>query len=207
MQEGLEARDRELGLGPSGPVIGALYRAAHSDLAPQLGTALFQVTVLDSGSVEVSVTQASDRTEQWAQVAARAAEALRKSPPRIPRPRKGVTVVVEVTAEAVLPNGVKRKDLKGPHIETQGPRLESVEDAQAELKRLNPTAGDTGAPVTGAPLIVELPGVYLAQTGKVCSYRLGLSALGPTLSGGCDPSNIGAKAQRMVRTQVRFGQR
>jgi hypothetical protein len=203
LQEGLEAHDRALGLGPSGPVLSALYRAAHGDVAPQTGVALFHVTVLSSGTVEVALSQATDQTAAWTQVATRAAEALRKSPPRIPSSRSGVSVVVEITAEEVFPNGLKRKQLQGPHVEAQAPRLQSGESAQAELKKLNPVAGDTGAPVTGTPAIVDLPGVYLAETGKVCSYRIGLSALGPSLSGGCELSNVGAKAQRMVRTQVR----
>jgi hypothetical protein len=112
-------------------------------------------------------------------------------------------MLVEITAEEVFPNGLKRKQLQGPHVEAQAPRLQSGEKSQAELKKLNPVVGDTGAPVTGTTAIVELPGVYVAQTGKVCSYRLGLSVLGPSLSGGCELSNVGAKAQRMVRTQVR----
>jgi hypothetical protein len=197
LQEGLEARDRELGLGPSGPVIGALYRAAHSDIAPQLGTAHFRVTLFSSGAVEVSVTSASDRAAGWSAVAARAAETLRATPQRIPAQREGVTMVVEVTAESVFPNGLKRKDLKGPHIEAVAPRLRSAEQAQAELQRLNPTAKEGGP-----PLILDLPGVYVAETGKVCSYRLGITAAGPVLAGGCDPSHIGAKAQRMVHTRV-----
>jgi hypothetical protein len=203
LQEGLEAHDRALGLGPSGPVLGALYRAAHGDVAPQTGVALFHVTVLSSGTVEVSLTGASDQTAAWTQVATRAAEALRKTPPHIPSSRAGVSMVVEITAEEVFPNGLKRKQLHGPRVEAQAPRLQSGEKSQAELKKLNPVVGDTGAPVTGTPAIVDLPGVYVAQTGKVCSYRLGLSVLGPSLSGGCELSNVGAKAERMVHTQVR----
>jgi hypothetical protein len=197
LQEGLEARDRELGLGPSGPVIGALYRAAHSDIAPQLGTAQFRVTLFSSGAVEVSVSSATDRLAGWSAVAARAAETLRSTPQRIPAQRKGVSMVVEVTAESVFPNGLKRKDLRGPHFEAVAPRLRSAEEGQADLQRLNPTAKEGGQ-----PLILDLPGVYLAETGKVCSYRLGITAAGPVLAGGCDPSHIGAKAQRRVHARV-----
>ena len=35
----------------------------------------------------------------------------------------------------------------------------------------------------------------LAHSGKVCSVRIHLG-LGPPISGGCDPSNIGAHAQK-----------
>lgn len=197
LQEGLEARDRELGLGASGPVIGALYRAAHSDVAPQLGSARFRVTLFSSGAVEVALSSSSGQMAGWSAVAARAAESLRTTPQRIPAQREGVSILVEVTAESAFPNGLRRKDLKGPHLEAVAPRLRSVEEAQAELQRLNPTAKEVGP-----PLILDLPGVYLAETGKVCSYRLGITASGPVLAGGCDPSHIGAKAQRMVHTRV-----
>ncbi|HEY6081726.1 MAG TPA: hypothetical protein VIW29_23080 [Polyangiaceae bacterium] len=200
--EGLEAHDRELGLGPSGPVIGALYRAAHNPIAPQTGFARFEITVLKSGSVEVSLAGASGQAEAWASVGKLASEAIRQSPPRIPEPRTGTRMVVTIRAEQVFPNGTKREDLSGPHLEGVAPRLRTEGDAKAELKRLNPVAGDTGAPVTGQSVMVDIPGVYVAGRNKVCSYRLGITPLGPMLSGGCDLANAGSKAQRMVRTEV-----
>lgn len=200
--EGLEAQDRKLGLGPSGPVIGALYRAAHAPVAPQTGVARFVVTVLKSGSVEVSLVGASGDAAAWSSVGALAAEAIRQAPPRIPDPRAGTRVVIAITAEEAFPNGTKRADLSAPHIEAVAPALRSSSDAQDKLKELNPVAGDTGAPVTGQSAIVEIPGVFLAGRGKVCSYRLGITPLGPMLAGGCDLANAGSKAQRMVRTQV-----
>jgi hypothetical protein len=38
--------------------------------------------------------------------------------------------------------------------------------------------------------------------GKVCGYQVGLTLLGPMLTGGCEPSNIGAPAQRVVSAKV-----
>lgn len=111
-------------------------------------------------------------------------------------------MVVEIRSDHVYPNGLKREQLEAAHLEAALPRLQSTEKTQTELKALNPVAGDTGAPVTGTTAIVELPGVYIAGQGKVCGYKLGISVLGPSLSGGCELSNIGAKTQRMVHTQV-----
>jgi hypothetical protein len=200
--EGLEAQDRKLGLGPSGPVIGALYRAAHSPVAPQTGVARFEVTVLKSGSVQVSLVGASGDAVAWSSVGTLAAEAIRKAPPRIPEPRTGTRVVIAITAEEAFPNGTKRTELSAPHLEAVAPALRSTADAQDKLKELNPVTGDTGAPVTGQTAIVEVPGVFLAGRGKVCSYRLGITPFGPMLAGGCDLANAGSKAQRMVRTQI-----
>jgi hypothetical protein len=111
LQEGLEASDRKLGMGPGGRVATALFQAAHGADAPETGTALFNVTVLRTGAVEVTLGETTDR--RWQSVAARAAEALRQSPPRIPPPREGYRLTLRITAEETLPNGIKRKQLHG----------------------------------------------------------------------------------------------
>jgi hypothetical protein len=179
-----------------------LFDAAHGDAAPLVGLARFQVTVLKSGAVEVSVHDASSDVGGWRAVADEAASRLRKALPRIPQDREGVHLLVEIRAEYTLPNGLKQKDLSGPHVEVSRPRFRSTADAQKKLKDLNPVAGENGALAAGSPAITDLPGVYIAQRGKVCGYRVGLSALGPVLQGGCDLSNLGAKPQRMVHTRV-----
>jgi len=202
LQEGLEAEDRARGLGPSGPVISALYHAAHSSAAPETGVARFQVTVLDTGSVEVTLREASDHYDGWRAVATAAADALRRVPPRIPKARSGMRLTLEITAEEIMPSGTKTKQLYGPRIEVAPPRFRATADAQADLKNRNPVAGEDKQLAAGTHANVDLPGVYLAERGKVCGYRIGLSLLGPTLNGGCDLSNLGARPQRMVHTRV-----
>jgi hypothetical protein len=203
LQEGLEAQDRERGLGPSGHVISAFYQAAHAEIAPRTGVAHFNVTVFQTGVVEVSLTGADANSQQWQAVAARAAETLRHTPPRIPASRAGVRLTLELTAEETMPNGSKVQAQHGPRLEVKKPEFRSVERQKAILKDLNPVAGTNPTPGQEPPAIVELPGVYVTGQGKVCGYRVGVSPLGPVMQGGCDLSNLGAKPQRMVRTQVR----
>jgi len=202
LQEGLEAEDRARGLGPSGPVISALYHAAHSNAAPETGVVRFQVTVLDTGSVEITVREASDHFDGWRAVATAAVDALRRVRPRIPKARSGMRLTLELTAEEIMPDGTKTKQLFGPRLEVAPPRFRATTDAQAELKVRNPVAGENRELAAGTKANVELPGLYLAQRGKVCGYRIGLSLLGPALNGGCDLSNLGARPQRMVHTRV-----
>jgi hypothetical protein len=203
LQEGLEASDRKRGLGPSGRVITALFQATHSDVAPELGVAHFSVTVLRSGEVEVSLNSANKESEKWRAVAERAALALRKAPPRIPPSRAGVRLTLDVTAEETFPNGAKPTELHGPQLEVDPLKFQSTEEAQAELEANNPvTATSRVPPSTQLPPIKNVPGVFLSGRGKVCSYRVGVSLLGPALQGGCDLSNVGTKAQRMVRVAV-----
>lgn len=202
VQEGLEKRDLELGLGPSGRVLSALHHTAHESLAPAAGTATFEVTVLRSGAVEVRLGSASAQTEEWRGVAKRIAERLRAAPPRIAPPRQGARFVVELVAEETMPSGVRMSELKGPHLDAVPLKLYSTEDAQKQLELDNPTAGKAAEGTPQPPIKLDLPGVYLAERGRVCSYRLGLSAFGPTFQGSCDPSQIGAKPLRRVRARV-----
>jgi hypothetical protein len=220
LREGLEARDRALGLGPSGRVISALRLAARHADAPQLGAASFQVTVLRNGTVEVLLSRASQPAEGWSKVAARALEDLRRKPPRIAAGRSGVRLTVDLVAEALLPNGLKSKALRGPALEALGPRAQSTAEAQKEIIELNPTAGTAGGVALSDSLVnSEVSGVYVAGQDKVCSYRAGGTPLGTLnaphdqpdrspglelrVQGNCDPVNIGAKSQRIVRASVR----
>jgi hypothetical protein len=202
MQEALEAHDRAIGISAAGPVVSALYHAAHDPSAPELGSARFDVTVLKSGSVEITVSDVTSELPAWREVASRAAAALRRSPPRIPGPRKGMHAVLEITAEQVYPNGTKRTDLYSPRLEGVLPKLRTAKEMQEELAKLNPTLGRAEPNPPNLAPIAEIPGVYVAGRNKVCSYKFGLTPMGPLIQGGCDPSNAGARPQRMVRTQV-----
>lgn len=203
LQEGLEKHDLSLGIGPAGRVATALYRSAHSPDAPEVGTALFHVTVLKDGAVEVSLAEGADK--RWQAVATHAAEALRQAPPRIPPPRSGYRLTLKITAEEVMPNGLRRKDLHGARVAAVPPRLHDVREAQKEAELKNPTAGvgPDRQDVSGSPMILEMPGIYVEGQGKACGYRFGITPFGLLLQGGCDPANAVAKFQRVVRTEVR----
>lgn len=203
LQEGLEASDRKLGMGPSGRVATALFQAAHAPDAPETGTALFDVTVLRTGAVEVTLGETSDR--RWQAVATHAAEALRQAPPRIPPPREGYRLTLRITAEETMPNGLKRKQLHGARLEVDPPRFRDQRAAEREIELKNPVVGvgPDQQDFRGAPIVMDVPGVYVTGVGRVCSYRFGISVTGLLLQGGCDPANAGAKLQRMVRTEVR----
>ncbi|HTQ07157.1 MAG TPA: hypothetical protein VMI54_25045 [Polyangiaceae bacterium] len=204
LQEGLEAMDRGRSVGPSGRVVSALEQAAHGEGATAFGVASFAVTVLRTGGVEVRLESASTGDAEWKRVAARAAEDLAKNAPRIPPPREGARFVVDLVADMRLPDGRRQQDLYGPRLEATPPRLRSWGNGKKDLLERNPTAASGVSPAgPDEAANVELPGVYVAQNGKVCSYKFGLSALGPLLQGGCELSNVGTKPQRVVHAHVR----
>jgi hypothetical protein len=211
LQEGLEERDRSLGLGPQGRVLSALHRAAHTALSPDVGVARFEVIVRRSGTVEVTLASLSGRDEEWRKVAAALASDLRARPPRIPPPREGAKFVVELTAERTLPNGTKASESESAHLDVPPPNFQSTEDAKAQLKRENPTTTQNPSKEDVA-IKLDSPGLYVAGRGALGGYRVGLGViaggyradpgLGPTAQGTVDPSHIGARPQRMVRTRV-----
>lgn len=211
LQEGLEESDRALalGLGPEGRVVSASQKAAHAPEAPEAGVARFEVTVHRTGAVEVTLGAANAQRDEWKQVAVHIANDLRSKPPRIPPPREGIKVVIEVVAEQTLPNGTKVKSLKKPHLDAPL-KFQNTDASVEQAKRENPTT--VNPTPDDIALKLDSPGVYVAQSNKVCNYRAGLGAIapgyglgpaaGPVAQGFCDPSNIGAKSQRIVRTRV-----
>jgi hypothetical protein len=202
LAEGLAEADRERLVGPSGPVVNALESAAHGEGAAAFGVARFAVTVLRSGGVEVRLESASEGDAEWKRVAERAARSLRANVPPIHPPSEGARFVVDLSAEMRMPDGRRVAELYGPRVEPVAPRIHTWQAGEKDMALRNPLAASGQFQTDHMRANVELPGVYLAQHGKVCSYRIGLSLLGPMLQGGCEPSNIGAKAQRVVHAHV-----
>jgi hypothetical protein len=204
LAEALEAHDREVGLGPDGPVLTAAHEAGHSDVAPAIGTATFSITVTSAGGVQVDLTGVSSNVGAWRKVADKLAAAIKRKPPRIVGGRNGVRFALELVAEERWPNGQVARS-EGPALALALPTLRSTDQSIEDLSKRNPFA----VPPPGSPaeqpqlkLNVDLPGLYLKGRGKVCSYQVGISPFGPGLSGGCDPSNIGARAQRVVSAKI-----
>jgi hypothetical protein len=215
LQEGLEERDREVGLGPSGRVLSVLHQAAHAEVAPVLGAARFDVTVLRTGAVEVTLRAASGEIEGWRKVAAYIAAELRTLPPRIPAAREGVRLQVELVADETMPNGTKVSSLGPPHLDAPPMKLQSAAQGKERLQADNPTTASPDGDTLPA-INVEQPGLYIAERGKVADFRVGLAVLPPgaqsyregvtplglTAQGHFEPAHIGAKPQRTVHTRV-----
>jgi hypothetical protein len=204
LAEALEANDQRIGLGAAGPVLTAAHEAGHSERAPAIGTATFSVTVLRTGAIQVDLTGASSNVAAWRKVADDMAAAIRRKPPRIANGRNGVRLGIEIVAQERWPNGAIARS-EGPSLSLSLGAIRSTGESQEDLARRNPAAvPPPGSPAEQKPLAanVEMPGVYLKGRGKVCGYQLGITPFGPSLSGGCDPSNIGARASRVVSAKV-----
>jgi hypothetical protein len=188
LAEGLDAHDASLGLGRGGPVVSALEVAAASSDAAE-GHATFDVAIDSSGRVSVALLDASAARGAWTKVGTAAGASLDPKRVRIPPGAQGWHVVATVEAKVQYPNGVEPKQL--------GTRVDG--SASPALKE-----NEHRASVEDAPLVFQkTPGVTVAHAGKVCSVAitLGLS-FSSGISGGCDPSNIGSRALRVVRGHV-----
>ena len=184
LAEALEAHDQAVGLGHDGPVVSAAHDAAHSDVAPALGTASLVITVLASGAVDVQVTGASSNFDDWQKVATRMAATIAKRPPKVRPPRSGVRIGLELSAVERWPNGAPARG-QGLHVSATG-SLPSTAEAKESLAHRNPTAvPPPGSPAETPSMAanVDLPGVWIGATGKVCSFRLGITPLAPVARG------------------------
>lgn len=204
LREALEAHDQELGLGPGGSVLSAARTAAHSEIAPAIGRASFIAIVLRDGTVTVSLESCNSGTAGWTKVAEEMRKELARKPPTIQPGREGVRIMLEVTAEERWPNG---SDVKGeaPHLALELPKVHATDEALEQMKKQNPVAAGESSPDPSVPplkITVEPPGLWLKGRGKVCSYAVGITPTGLSLSAPCDPSNIGAKAVRVVGTRI-----
>jgi hypothetical protein len=201
--EALEAHDQKVGLGPAGAVQSAVHEAGYSEIAPAFGTATFSITVLRSGVIDVQLTGATSQPEAWAKVGDGIAAAIRRKPPRIPSARIGVRLGVEVVAEERWPSGQSARTDGSPKVVLAPPKFQVTEAAKESLLERNPAAvPEPDAPPDKPKLQAnyEAPGVFVEGHGKVCSYKIGLSPI--PISGACDPTNIGARARRVVSTKI-----
>jgi hypothetical protein len=202
LEEGLIEADLKRVVGPSGRVVNALEDAAHGEGATAFGVARFAVTVLRTGGVEVKLESASGGEAEWKRVAERAAANLRANAPTIRPSSEGARFLVDLSAEMLIVDGRRAASLYGPRLEATLPRVHSWSQGERDMLRNNPTAASGLSRTDQMRAVVEIPGVYLAQNGKVCSYKFGLSLLGPMLQGGCELSNLGTKPQRVVHAHV-----
>jgi hypothetical protein len=176
LAEALAAHDVALGLGRGGAVNTIVHEAVQASSV--MGKAIFVVTFDGAGGVSVHVSSASADEREWARLneSIRASVLAKKDTMRLPTPRS-LRVAVEVEAKEQYPNGVKPKDL-GTRFVAEGPKVTSTKDH----------------------VEIQLPALGFAHAGKVCG--IGVLVIPPVIQGGCDPSNIGAVAQRIVTAHI-----
>jgi hypothetical protein len=205
LAEELDAKDRELGLGPAGAMLSAAHEAAGASTAPASGTAAFSITHYRNGETEVDLLRASTHFSGWRNVAEALAAAIKRKPPRLKEGTAGLRTVVEINAEERLPNGssARTEDAK---IAVSGPPVRATTETFRDTRERNPFVDPPpGVPVDKLQFTLNWDqlGVWVKGRGKVCNYQGGVTAQGhPKATGSCDFANIGAHPVRVVHAKV-----
>jgi hypothetical protein len=114
LRNDLHARDMELGLSRSGPLVTAAHQAASPDIGPDVGTATIEVESDASGAlVAVRVLDASGDAGPWQAVAAEIRRLMASKPLRVPSGSRGVRADLRIVVERVLPSGEKTAVKRG----------------------------------------------------------------------------------------------
>jgi hypothetical protein len=114
LRDGLDARDRELGLGSAGPLVSAAHEAASPSMAPDVGSATLEIDC-DAGGriVAARVLSASAAPTQWNAVARELVRIASARTLHVPAGARGVRARLRIVAERSLPSGTKATPAAG----------------------------------------------------------------------------------------------
>jgi hypothetical protein len=106
LRDGLDAHDRALGLGHGGPLISAAHDAASPSIAPDTGTATFDVESDATGKVVTArVVSASAEPGAWNDVAQELVRLMSAKTLHVLRDARGMRTRLRIVAERTLPSG------------------------------------------------------------------------------------------------------
>lgn len=177
-------RDTELGLGPEGPVLRALMESTRATSTPTRGRAVFLATADASGAVvSVDVVAYSADGGGWTEAAKQALEALKGKKLRLPSTSKGAELLIEITSDRRMPSG---------------------HHAGADVSLFNiPLKRGDGPQATRIDIVPLLPKIVQVPLDRDGNVAIPLPMINFTLLGiAGDPSDIGAKVQRVVHSRL-----
>jgi hypothetical protein len=106
VRDALQDRDRDLGLGAAGPIVGVAEAVARASTTPWNSRATFEVVTDATGAVTtVRLIRASEAWGDWERVASDLRTALRRLALHVPPGAAGVEATLEVTSRLQLPSG------------------------------------------------------------------------------------------------------
>ncbi|HEY8074707.1 MAG TPA: hypothetical protein VIF62_11365 [Labilithrix sp.] len=175
-------RERELGLGPEGPVLTALGDATSTTTTPVRGRAVFLAIANGAGEVlSIRVAECDGAQRDWAQAATIALGALKGKKLRVPSSATRAEMRIEITSAWKLPSG---------------------QDPGADVSVLGlPVAKGEGKDATKVEILNPLPKVEKLKLSK--DIEIPIVVWSFTIFGtNGDPANIGAAARRVVHARL-----
>jgi hypothetical protein len=177
-------RERELGLGPEGPVLAALGEAASASTAPVHGKAVFVAIADGTGMiVGIDVVDCDGARDGWARAAAMARTALKGKKLRLPSNATRAEMRIEVTSEWKLPSG------HDPGVDVS---LFGLPVSKGEGKQSTKVTVLDPIPKLKSEVIEIAPG----QKISIPSIEITVVAVHG------DPVDIGARPRRIVHTRL-----
>lgn len=177
-------RERELGLGPEGPVLRALGDAASAAATPVTGRAVY-VAIADGAGDVVSVDLVSSDGPRagWEEAARAALAALRGKKLRMPSTAKRAEMKIEVTSAWKLPSG---------------------HDPGVEMSVLGlPVTKGEGKNATKMELLNPLPKVVMVPITTDSKEKIPVLVWQLTIFGtNGDPSDLAAKPRRILHSRL-----
>lgn len=177
-------RDRELGLGPEGPVLAALADGTSRSVAPVRGRAVFVATSNARGEVvSIDLLDAEGGRPGWADAARIALSILKGKRLRIGSGTTRAVMKIEVTSAWKLPSG---------HDPGHEVTLFHVPISKGEGKESVKTAILDPVPKIRVDYYEPSPGVKI----PVPSVQLDIFRTN------VDPTDVGAKPRRVIHTRL-----
>ncbi|HSO31559.1 MAG TPA: hypothetical protein VLT33_03555 [Labilithrix sp.] len=175
-------RERELGLGPDGPVLAALSEAASLGTTSVKGRAVFLAIADGTGMViGIDVLECDGGRAGWQGAAAAAQAALKGKKLRLPTAAKGAQMRIEIVSAWKLPSGHD----PGVDVSVLGLPVSKGEGKQStKVELLNP--------------IPKLQAVELAPGVNVSVPTVNVTVI--AVAG--DPADIGARPRRVVHARL-----
>jgi hypothetical protein len=183
MRSQLRDRDRQLGLGASGPVVAAVEDIARTSTASIESHAVLDVVANGEGEiVSVSVTDVSEDRAGWQEIAKSLLASLRTKRLRVPHRSRGVAMTIEVDSRESLPSGA-----------APGVNVALFDQKIAHGKN------ERAASVTILPL-AKIAVTHPGKPGETTTLVLPVPV--PIIAGTFDVSDIGARGSRIVHARA-----
>jgi hypothetical protein len=184
LADGIANADQRRGLGPEGPLVASLERAARQSLTPPNSTALFRLSTDGAGTlIGVQVVDANSDHTVWQKLGDHVLSSLGKKRLRGSHGANGLTFEIRVTSRVALPSG---RD-PGLQIDALGAPVSQPKGAK------NPTRiGILDLPKYTVQK-VTLPDGRTIEVPVITASILEVNG---------DPVDIGARAQRIVHARL-----
>jgi hypothetical protein len=167
LRQALADRDRDIGLGRSGPLISAAHDAASSRIAPDVGSATLEIDSDPEGRIVATRVLAADDVTAWSGVAREIARVMSAKRVRVPPGARGVRARLRIVIERALPSGDKVATHAGA-LPDDVPGSDPVCTGEGAARRCT----------AGMPLGTSVTGADVANLGAKASRIVRVLALG-----------------------------